>query len=174
MTFYMPVPSDKRKFHLSAHHDIILISLDDTFVWQNILYIIDQSEAIWKIKPTSKPLVIRFKTGRLIAILAICGRLPRILGWLLWTAAFTCRHDICVFHVLDLEGKTNYRDCNGFVTCQNIWSYQDKTSGTGRHRLNTPTPRQNDRYFTDEIFKCIFNENKWISIEISLKFVLSK
>ena len=33
-------------------------------------------------------------------------------------------------------------------------------------------PRQNGRYFADDIFKCIFlNENVWIPIEISLKFV---
>ena len=34
-------------------------------------------------------------------------------------------------------------------------------------------PRQNGRHFPDDIFKCIFfNENAWISIKISLKFVL--
>ena len=39
-------------------------------------------------------------------------------------------------------------------------------------RLNTVTPRQNARHFADDIFKCIFlNENVWISIIISLKFV---
>ena len=39
-------------------------------------------------------------------------------------------------------------------------------------RLNTATPRQNARHFADDIFKCIFlNENVWISIIISLKFV---
>ena len=33
-------------------------------------------------------------------------------------------------------------------------------------------PRQNDRLFTDNSFKCIFfNENVWISLKISLKFV---
>ena len=33
-------------------------------------------------------------------------------------------------------------------------------------------PRQNGRHFADDIFKCIFlNENVWIPIEISLKFV---
>ena len=33
-------------------------------------------------------------------------------------------------------------------------------------------PRQNGRHFPDDIFKWIFwNENKWISINISLKFV---
>ena len=38
--------------------------------------------------------------------------------------------------------------------------------------LNTLRPRQNGRNFADDIFKCIFlNENAWISIKISLRFV---
>ena len=33
-------------------------------------------------------------------------------------------------------------------------------------------PRQNGRHFADDVFKCIFlNENVWISLKISLKFV---
>ena len=40
------------------------------------------------------------------------------------------------------------------------------------HPVNTLRPRQNGRYFPDAIFKCIFlNENAWISLKISLKFV---
>ena len=38
--------------------------------------------------------------------------------------------------------------------------------------FNTLRPRQNGRHFPDDIFKCIFlNDNVWISIKISLKFV---
>ena len=38
--------------------------------------------------------------------------------------------------------------------------------------VNTLGPRQNGRHFADDIFKCIFvNENVWIPIKISLKFV---
>ena len=38
--------------------------------------------------------------------------------------------------------------------------------------VNTLRPRQNDRHFPDDIFKSIFlNENAWISIKFSLKFV---
>ena len=38
--------------------------------------------------------------------------------------------------------------------------------------VNTLRQRQNTRHFTDNIFQCIFlNENAWISIDISLKFV---
>ena len=38
--------------------------------------------------------------------------------------------------------------------------------------INTLRPRHNGRHFADDIFKCIFlNENVWIPIKISLKFV---
>ena len=37
---------------------------------------------------------------------------------------------------------------------------------------NTLRPRQNGRYFADDISKCIFlNENIWISVKFSLKFI---
>ena len=40
------------------------------------------------------------------------------------------------------------------------------------NKINTLRPRQNVRNFADDTFKCIFlNENVWIPIEISLKFV---
>ena len=37
--------------------------------------------------------------------------------------------------------------------------------------INTLRPRQNGRRFFDDYFKCIFNENISISINISLKFI---
>ena len=38
--------------------------------------------------------------------------------------------------------------------------------------FNTLRPRHNFRYFTDNIFKCVLlNENVWILLKISLKFV---
>ena len=38
--------------------------------------------------------------------------------------------------------------------------------------FNTLRPRHNGRHFADDILKCIFfNEDVWISIKISLKFV---
>ena len=41
-----------------------------------------------------------------------------------------------------------------------------------RYRFNTLRPRQNGRHFADDIFKRIFwNENIWISIDISLNFI---
>ena len=37
---------------------------------------------------------------------------------------------------------------------------------------NSLRPRQNGRHFADDVFKLIFlNENVWISINISLKFI---
>ena len=40
------------------------------------------------------------------------------------------------------------------------------------HILNALRPRRNGRHLADDIFKCIFlNENAWIPIRISLKFV---
>ena len=41
-----------------------------------------------------------------------------------------------------------------------------------RQGVNSLRPRQNGRHFADEVFKCILlNENVWIPIKISLKFV---
>ena len=48
------------------------------------------------------------------------------------------------------------------------------TTTCGHHMSAWPTYNrgQNGRHFPDDIFKCIFlNENAWISINISLKFV---
>ena len=52
-------------------------------------------------------------------------------------------------------------------------SKPDVTDGYPLYRpFNSLRPRQNGRYFTDDTFKRIFwNENVWISIKISLKFV---
>ena len=39
-------------------------------------------------------------------------------------------------------------------------------------KFNLLRPRQNGRHFADDVFKCIFlNENVWISLKMSLKFV---
>ena len=48
----------------------------------------------------------------------------------------------------------------------------EMTSQCQSIKINTLRPRQNGRHFPDDIFKWIFlNENVWISINISLKFV---
>ena len=44
--------------------------------------------------------------------------------------------------------------------------------GTGTWRVNTLRPRQNGRHFADDILKWILlNQNIWILIDISLKFI---
>ena len=43
----------------------------------------------------------------------------------------------------------------------------------GFSQVNTLRPRQDGRYFADDVLKCIFlNENMWISLMIPLKFVV--
>ena len=55
---------------------------------------------------------------------------------------------------------------------QNVCIHQVRTVTSGSYFEITVRPRQNGRHFPDDIFKCIFlNENVWISIKISLKFV---
>ena len=62
------------------------------------------------------------------------------------------------------------------VSCKkkNEWikNYSFSKEGKQKVFLNTLKSRQNGRYFLDNIFKFIFlNENVWISLQISLKFV---
>ena len=53
----------------------------------------------------------------------------------------------------------------------NIPPYAGTSLGPGS-TLNSLRPRQNGRHFADNVFKCIvLNENVWISLKISLKFV---
>ena len=54
-------------------------------------------------------------------------------------------------------GNSRDEECISLIRCQCV---------------NTLIPTQNDRYFADDFFKCIFlNENVGISIKISLQFV---
>ena len=44
--------------------------------------------------------------------------------------------------------------------------------GAAEPEINTLWSRQNCRHFPDDVFECIFlNENVWISIKVSPKFV---
>ena len=53
-----------------------------------------------------------------------------------------------------------------------LWLSASLESALWPQWVNTLRPRQNGRHFADAIFMCIFlNENVWIPIEISLKFV---
>ena len=62
-----------------------------------------------------------------------------------------------------------------FFFCLFISWFSSLTShqpGCYDHGINTLMLRQNRRHFADDIFKCNFwNENVWILIKISLKFV---
>ena len=52
------------------------------------------------------------------------------------------------------------------------WYWTSLPGMTQTSRLNTLRPRHYSHYFPGDIFKCIlFNENVWILIAISLKFV---
>ena len=54
--------------------------------------------------------------------------------------------------------------CRAPINQQRLWYH--------RNAINTLRPRQNGRRFADDTLKCIFlNENTWISLKISLKFV---
>ena len=60
-----------------------------------------------------------------------------------------------------------------YIICD---EYLEQTLCYDKHnkskRFNTLRPRQNGRHSADDILKCIFlNENVWILIKISLKFV---
>ena len=52
------------------------------------------------------------------------------------------------------------------------WVVQNSTACGCLEACNTLRPKQYGRHFADDIFKCIFlNENAWILLGISLKFV---
>ena len=57
-----------------------------------------------------------------------------------------------------------------YKTCFPLWHPPNNKSAN--KLLNILRPRQNGRHFADDVFKCIFlNENVWILLKISLKFV---
>ena len=59
-----------------------------------------------------------------------------------------------------------------WLVCEMGAGCQQRKTGSCSGNFNTLSPRQNGRHFPNDIFKLIFlNENVWISIDISLKFV---
>ena len=65
-------------------------------------------------------------------------------------------------HNIGLQNKSQEADSISWQMFQRSYGW----------RFNTLRPRQNGRHFADDILKCIFlNENVWIPIKISLKFV---
>ena len=80
--------------------------------------------------------------------------------------AWDLSHTICV-SIWWHKGALLWKYSNPEHTQADVMRY-----GNYRCNFNTLKPRQNGRRFPDDIFKCIFsNENVWISIKISLKFV---
>ena len=68
---------------------------------------------------------------------------------------------------------SHYLNTNSSIQCATYWNIMFMKHSTHELNINTLRPRQNGRRFLDDIFKCIFlNENIWISIKISLRFVL--
>ena len=79
-----------------------------------------------------------------------------------------------------------YRQKHTVMNWEKLYSHKDLSQNLCIHtfyimscicdltqQINTLRPRQDRRHFPDAIFKSIFlNENAWISIKISLKFVL--
>ena len=79
-------------------------------------------------------------------------------------------------HVLPFLGYMSYQIHSRAKRCEwlkCVWNYIFRMTGSLRSKwVNSLRPRPNRRYFADDIFKRIFfNENVWISIKISLKFV---
>ena len=71
----------------------------------------------------------------------------------------------------DNEFRRNCVDSLHAEFCPIPFSRRQEHVGT-LHRGPVQRPRQNSRHFPDDIFKWMFlNENVWISIDISLKFV---
>ena len=101
------------------------------------------------------------------------------MTWPIWL--FCLRPEIVVWNVL--------YNCHPLATkigIQRVLQYEISTKTHNKlksretllahnllyNRLNSLRPRQNRRYFADDVFKCNFlNENVWIPIKISLKFV---
>ena len=68
----------------------------------------------------------------------------------------------CLKVLLDWKYSAVKQVNNYFNVTHTVWNFG----------VNTLRPRQCGHHFLDNIFKCIFlNENLWISIKISLKFV---
>ena len=83
----------------------------------------------------------------------------------LWNGAGTSAVVWWIIHVTNLM-SSRLHNFLWYDVLSDTWG---RTGGLG---VNTLRPRQNGRHFPDDIFKCIFlNENEWILIKISLKFV---
>ena len=72
-------------------------------------------------------------------------------------------------HVKNIKRYSNRVACTASYRCKTDRSISFRSMIL---HLNPLRPRQNGRHFPDDIFKCIFvNDDVWIAIKISLKFV---
>ena len=83
------------------------------------------------------------------------------------------KNDICHWSPAWVKKKSH---CGGYWTtfspCARFLGCFLKKKTLRNTSVNTLWPGQNGRHFPEDIFKCIFlNENVWISLRISLKFV---
>ena len=85
---------------------------------------------------------------------------------------FPSQRDSNLKSVSLVPDSSHHRECQrgGAETIQSGLAVSK--SGSHFNTFNTLRPRQNGQHFPNYIFKCIFfNENIWILIKISLKFV---
>ena len=81
-------------------------------------------------------------------------------------------HFICMYRFNINRSWNEYTDRNFVLDEFVVITVAYFTMVSSMLLINTLRPRQNGHHFPDGIFKCIFlNENVWILIEISLKFV---
>ena len=92
-------------------------------------------------------------------------------GFGFWhSVEFAISHEIIANQINDLMMYLFGWDIT--MSIQPLWTENAMLQPFCPHCFNTLRPRQNGRHFADDILKCIFlNENVWIPIEISLKFV---
>ena len=89
-----------------------------------------------------------------------------------WSNHFSATHIFMITYSSTCKSKyqTGYMQLRSWDE-YHIAKIQDD-SNAGGDNFNTLRPRPNWRHFADDIFKCIFvNENAWILLKISLKFV---
>ena len=83
------------------------------------------------------------------------SHLPRLQSYLYKNVSITIEQ-VLMYYIL----------VSWILCCMRLYAHKSWLN------VNTLRPKQNGRHFSDDMFKCIFlNENVWIPIEISLKFV---
>ena len=94
--------------------------------------------------------------------------------WINGLSKFASKYSICYERVHSFSTPV-YSFGLSYLTHKCMWIIFFMINDTLTPRelmFNTLRPRQNGGHFPDDIFKCIFlNENVWIPIKISLKFV---